>query len=51
MIIKNGKQIGFIYKNGEKIDKIIRHGKVYFEQGFTREKHLDFIHGKIYYLH
>lgn len=38
MIMKNGKQIGFIYKNGEKIDKIIRHGKVYFEQGFTREE-------------
>lgn len=38
MIMKNGKQIGFIYKNGKKIDKIIRHGKVYFEQGFTREK-------------
>ena len=38
MIMKNGKQIGFIYKNGKKIDKIIRHGKVYFEQGFVREK-------------
>ena len=38
MIMKNGKQIGFIYKNGKKIDKIIRHGKIYFEQGFVREK-------------
>ena len=38
MIMKNGKQVNFIYKNGKKIDKIIRHGKVYFEQGFTREK-------------
>lgn len=38
MIMKNGKQVGFIYKNGKKIDKIIKHGKVYFEQGFIREK-------------
>ena len=38
MIMKNGKQVNFIYKNGKRIDKIIRHGKVYFEQGFIKEK-------------
>lgn len=38
MIIKANKQIGFIYKNNESIDKIIKDGNVVFERGFLREK-------------
>lgn len=38
MIMKNNKQIGFIYKNNESIDKIIKNGDVVFEKGFLREK-------------
>ena len=37
MIMKNSKQIGFIYKNNESIDKIIKNGDVVFEKGFLRE--------------
>ena len=38
MIIKANKQIGFIYKNNESIDKILKDGGVVFERGFLREK-------------
>lgn len=38
MIMKNNKQIGFIYKNNESIDKIIKNGDVVFEKGFLRER-------------
>ena len=38
MIIKANKQIGFIYKNNESIDKILKDGNVVFERGFLREK-------------
>ena len=38
MITKNEKQFGFIHKNNKNIDKIIKNGKLLFEQGFTREK-------------
>lgn len=38
MIIKANKQIGFIYKNNESIDKILKDGDVVFEKGFLREK-------------
>lgn len=38
MIIKANKQIGFIYKNDESIDKILKDGEVVFERGFLREK-------------
>ena len=37
MIMKNNKQIGFIYKNNESIDKILNNGDVVFEKGFLRE--------------
>lgn len=37
MIRINGKQIGFIYKNNESIEKIIKNMNVVFERGFTRE--------------
>lgn len=38
MIMKANKQIGFIYKNNESIDKILKDGDVVFEKGFLREK-------------
>ena len=38
MIIKANKQIGFIYKDNESIDKILKDGDVVFERGFLREK-------------
>lgn len=38
MIIKANKQIGFIYKNNESIDKILKDGDVVFERGFLRER-------------
>lgn len=38
MIMKANKQIGFIYKNDESIDKILKDGEVVFERGFLREK-------------
>lgn len=38
MIMKANKQIGFIYKNEESIDKILKDGDVVFERGFLREK-------------
>ena len=38
MIMKANKQIGFIYKNNESIDKILKDGDVVFERGFLREK-------------
>ena len=38
MIMKANKQIGFIYKNNESIDKILKDGDVIFERGFLREK-------------
>lgn len=38
MIIKANKQIGFIYKNDESIDKILKDGDVVFERGFLRER-------------
>lgn len=38
MIMKANKQIGFIYKNEESIDKILKDGEVVFERGFLREK-------------
>lgn len=38
MIIKANKQIGFIYKNDESIDRILKDGEVVFERGFLREK-------------
>ena len=38
MIMKANKQIGFIYKNNESIDKILKDGEVVFEKGFLREK-------------
>lgn len=37
-MMKANKQIGFIYKNNESIDKIIQNGEVVFERGFLREK-------------
>lgn len=37
MIMKANKQIGFIYKNNESIDKILKDGDVVFEKGFLRE--------------
>ena len=38
MIIKANKQIGFIYKDDESIDKILKDGEVVFERGFLRER-------------
>ena len=38
MIMKANKQIGFIYKNNESIDTILKDGDVVFEKGFLREK-------------
>ena len=38
MIMKANKQIGFIYKDEESIDKILKDGEVVFERGFLREK-------------
>jgi len=38
MIMKANKQIGFIYKDNESIDKILKDGDVVFEKGFLREK-------------
>lgn len=38
MIMKANKQIGFIYKDNESIDKILEDGDVVFERGFLREK-------------
>lgn len=38
MIMKANKQIGFIYKNDESIDRILKDGEVVFERGFLREK-------------
>lgn len=38
MIMKANKQIGFIYKNNESIDKILKDGDVVFEKGFLRER-------------
>lgn len=38
MIMKANKQIGFIYKDNESIDKILKDGEVVFERGFLREK-------------
>ena len=38
MIMKANKQIGFIYKDNESIDKILKDGEVVFEKGFLREK-------------
>ena len=38
MIMKANKQIGFIYKNEESIDKILKDGDVVFERGFLRER-------------
>ena len=38
MIMKANKQIGFIYKDNESIDKILKDGDVVFERGFLREK-------------
>lgn len=38
MIMKANKQIGFIYKDNESIDKIIQNDEVVFERGFLREK-------------
>ena len=38
MIMKANKQIGFIYKDNESIDKILKNGEVVFERGFLREK-------------
>lgn len=38
MIMKANKQIGFIYKDNESIDKILKDGEVIFERGFLREK-------------
>ena len=38
MMMKANKQIGFIYKNNESIDKILKDGDVVFEKGFLREK-------------
>ena len=40
MIMKANKQIGFIYKNEESIDKILKDGDVVFERGFLRKKQL-----------
>ena len=37
MIMKDSKQFGFIHKNNKVVDKIIKNGKILFEQGFTRE--------------
>lgn len=37
MIMKDSKQLGFIHKNNKVVDKIIKNGKILFEQGFTRE--------------
>lgn len=38
MIMKANKQIGFIYKDDESIDRILKDGDVVFERGFLREK-------------
>ena len=38
MIMKANKQIGFIYKNNESIDRILKDGDVVFERGFLRER-------------
>lgn len=38
MIMKANKQIGFIYKDNESIDKILKDGDVVFERGFLRER-------------
>lgn len=38
MIMKANKQIGFIYKDNESIDRILKDGDVVFERGFLREK-------------
>lgn len=38
MIMKANKQIGFIYKDNESIDKIFKDGNVVFEKGFLRER-------------
>lgn len=38
MIMKANKQIGFIYKNEESINKILKDGDVVFEKGFLRER-------------
>ena len=38
MIMKANKQIGFIYKDNESIDRILKDGEVVFERGFLREK-------------
>ena len=38
MIMKANKQIGFIYKDNESIDKILKDGEVVFERGFLRER-------------
>ena len=37
-MMKANKQIGFIYKNEESIDKILKDGEVVFERGFLRKK-------------
>lgn len=37
MILKNNKEVGFIYKNNQNIDKVLNNGNLIFEQGFTRE--------------
>ena len=37
MILKNNKEVGFIYKNNQNIDKILNNNNLVFEQGFTRE--------------
>lgn len=38
MIMKANKQIGFIYKNEESIDRVLKDGEVVFERGFLRER-------------
>lgn len=38
MIMKANKQIRFIYKDNESIDRILKDGEVVFERGFLREK-------------
>ena len=37
MIPIDNKEVGFIYKNNQNIDKVLNNGNLIFEQGFTRE--------------
>ena len=37
MIFKDGNPVGFVYKDGQAVEKIFQNGNLVFEQGFERE--------------